>query len=817
MTSPRDALFPQPLRVAFEGYDPKDERRRESLFGLGNGRIFVRACPVEAEAEDQHHYPGTYRAGCYDRRILTPDANRCADRLGHDSLVNLPNWLVLTFRVLDDGGSGSGSGWFSLRRCDVLEYRHTLNLADGTAERHVLFRDAAGRRTRWHEERLVSMTRPSIAALRVRLRPDNWHGRIEIRSAIDGATANHNTDHHTLPGYRHLHILERDQPETGTIRLQAQTRHSRISVAIATRTRVAAAFGHTTAHCDVCAAEHMQADIAQGETLTIVKTAAIVTARDPATSEAGEASLRMLACTPDFDTLRTEQAGNWARLRARASIQAEQETLQRAADFHIFHLLQTVSPHSVQVDVGLPSRGWQEAYHGQIFWDELFSFSFLNHRFPEIARGLLLYRYRRLPQARQAALRAGYSGALFPWRSATTGEEETPRFQFNPMSGHWLADHTHLQHHIGAAIAHNAWHYALATGDTSFLAEYGAELIVEIARFWASFARYDAEDDRYDLRGVIGPDEYHNFYPGAKQPGLDNNAYTNVMAASTLRLAEQALDRLPPRHRQEVMQALNITPEERAGWHRISRRIRLCFHDDGVISQFQGFDTLKPFDAAAFTAAHPDGRVDWMLEANGDTVDGYQVTKQADVLMLLYLLQPDDLTHIIRDMGYDMDTGRLWRTVDYYLARISHESSLSRVVCAGALAWLDRSLSWRFFEQSQCIDLTYANSASAEEGLHLGAMVGMLDVLQRHYLGLRVRGGRIVLSPAPPPELGAVRMTLQHLGCALELDWDGASLHLRSDTANTRGLDVEHAGECRVLSPGGTMSVPAGTCGSMLA
>ena len=113
----------------------------------------------------------------------------------------------------------------------------------------------------------------------------------------------------------------------------------------------------------------------------------------------------------------------WRRLWGRLGIEAESPELQRAIGFQAFHLLQTISPHSVQVDVGLPSRGWQEAYHGQIFWDEAFTFPFLNHRFPEIARGLLMHRYRRLPAARRAARASGYAGAMFPWRSASSGDE----------------------------------------------------------------------------------------------------------------------------------------------------------------------------------------------------------------------------------------------------------------------------------------------------------------------------------------------------------------------------------------------------------
>ncbi len=465
----------------------------------------------------------------------------------------------------------------------------------------------------------------------------------------------------------------------------------------------------------------------------------------------------MAADAPDFAQLRREHERAWARLWDRAGLDAADPELRRELSIHIFHLLQTVSPHTVHLDAGLPARGWQEAYHGQVFWDEIFAFPFLSHRFPEIARALLLYRYRRLPQAREAARAAGYAGAMFPWRSGATGAEETPNFQLYPMSGHLLPDHTRLQRHIGAAIAHTVWHHALATGDESFLAEYGAEMLVEIARFWASIARHDPRSDRYDICGVIGPDEYHNAYPGAAEPGMDNNAYTNVMAAAALLHACAALDRLPPQRRRELAIMLDIAEHEPPHWRRVASRLRLCFDDDGVLMQFAGFDRLKRWSGIAFAEEQKQGRIDRVLEARGDTVDAWQITKQADVLMLLYLLAPDELAALIGGMGYAFDESQARRTARYYLDRMTHESSLSRVVCAGALARLDPALSWTFFQRALRIDRDTSETTSASEGLHLGAMAGTLDVLQRHYLGARVEADALAIAPAPPasPRSGA--------------------------------------------------------------
>jgi trehalose/maltose hydrolase-like predicted phosphorylase len=293
----------------------------------------------------------------------------------------------------------------------------------------------------------------------------------------------------------------------------------------------------------------------------------------------------------------------------------------------------------MELDAGVPARGWHgEGYRGHIFWDELFIFPFLSLRLPVLTRALLLYRYRRLPEARQAAHAAGFRGAMFPWQSGSNGREETDVMYFNPRSGNWIRDDTHLQRHVGAAIAYNVWKYHLATGDTEFLYSYGAELVFEIARFWASIARWNEARGRYDICGVIGPDEFHDRYPDRAVPGLDNNAYTNVMAAWCLARALNLFALLPDERCREICEVLRIEREEIALWEDVSRKLYLPFHSDGVLSQFEGYEALKEFDWATYRRRYDNiMRLDLILEAEGESPNRYKLSKQADVLMLFYL------------------------------------------------------------------------------------------------------------------------------------------------------------------------------------
>ena len=784
--------------VIFDEYDPSDERRREALFALGNGVLAVRFCSPDAVA-GEHHYPGTYRAGCYNRLrdVILGEA------VENESLVNLPNWLPLSFRVNDD------PDWLSLDAVEILDYRQTLGMRHGIAARCARFRDRHGRVTLSREERLVSMADPNLAGFRLELRPENWSGAVAIRSAIDGGVENRNVARHRAYGHRHLDTSYLESVPPDPIVLGATTRQSGIKIATAVRTRVSAE-SRDPRHVelgDAMIADYIRSDIPPHGAVVVAKIAGIATSRDPGIGDAREAALAALRRVESFDELRSAHVACWQPLWRRGGIEMGGGRRRRAVALHRLHILQTISPHSTCQGVGFPARGWQEAYRGQIFWDDIFVFPFLNARFPELARSLLLYRYRRLDAARLAARRHGFAGAMFPWRSASSGREETPRFQINLLSGRWMRDDTRLQRHIGAAIAFNVWQYHIATGDMTFLAEYGAEIVLEIARFWASFARRDHRSGRYDIRGVIGPDEYDNAYPDREVPGLDNNACTNVMAVWTLRHAARLLILLPAARREEITHRLRLADSELERWRDISRRMRLVFHADGVLSQFEGFEHLKPFDGRGFAERHPSDRIDWVLEARGESIDAYQATKQADVLMLLYLLPGEELSGLIRGLGYDFTDEHVKRTAAFYLARITQESSLSRVVCAGAMARLDPATSWAYFQEAMKTELYRGQSTSSEEGLHLGAMAATIDVLQRHYLGLQFGERGIALDPHMPRDIGRVRMALQYHGGQYELDWSDGVLNLCSDAANSSDLRVIHSEHVDVLKPGRTLTV----------
>ena len=258
---------------------------------------------------------------------------------------------------------------------------------------------------------------------------------------------------------------------------------------------------------------------------------------------------------------------------------------------------------------------------------------------------------------------------MFPWQSGSDGRDETPILLFNSRSGRWIPDGSRFQRHVGLAIAYDVWQHWQVTGDPEYLGGPGGELLLEVARFFVSLAQWDEELGRYRIAGVVGPDEFHDRYPWSADPGVVDNAYTNVMASWLLWRAGELVQLLAEEQRSPMVQRLGVDAAEIARWERVSRNLHVPFHA-GVISQFAGFERLEPFDLDAFRRRHGDiGRLDLILDAEGDAVRRYQVSKQADVLMLLYLLSAEELREVLERMGYPLTSRTIRATVDYYAAR----------------------------------------------------------------------------------------------------------------------------------------------------
>lgn len=772
------------------------------MLTLGNGRMATRGAPPEATS-DGVHYPGTYLAGFHNRLSGRTSSD------GEDSIVNLPNWLPLTFRP-------AGGDWFTPQQGRRVHEHRVLDLRSGVYLRELLVVDRQQRRTRLRQRRLVSMANPHLAVLETTIVPENWSGRLEIRSAVDAGIVNSNAALEAGTCGRHLTDVASGADDPETVWLTAATTGSRQRLAVVTRTRVGVPdapgphASRVTAPGPDAMGHVIGVDVVPGRRVSVEKTVAVFSSHDRAVDEPLTAAREELRYAAASDALLAEHAAAWNRLWERFRLDVgEEHRWQLPVRVHTFHLLQTLSPHTIALDAGVPARGLHgEGYHGHIFWDELFVYPYLNLRLPELTRALLEYRHRRLTAARRQAEAAGMVGALFPWQSGSSGQDESPSRSRSPVTGRWVDDYTGRQQHVNLAVAYCVWRYWETTADLSFLVSCGVELLVETARFWAGLATYNPSDDRYDIRGVLGPDEYHDGYPGRPGLGLDNSAYINVMVAWMLTRAEEAYAITRGHPGAVPWREVTVDDAERRQWAHISHRLRLAFLNDGILAQFERYGDLAELDWDRYRRQYDDLRLlGSLLQAEGDDPNRYKISKQADVLMLLYLFSAEELTGLVRRLGYDFNQSRIPATVEHYLSRTTHGSTLSRVAHAWVLARTDRRRSFDMLQTALGTDLVDPEHSSTREGIHLGATAGTLDILQRCYTGLEVRDNVLRLDPLLPEGLDHLDTVIRYRNLLIDLHVDRERVRISAAPGADRPVPLTVLDSSVLLSPGDTITI----------
>jgi alpha,alpha-trehalase len=787
------------------GFDPKDEGRRETMCALGNGYFVTRGAVPEAKADDIH-YPGTYLAGGYNR-LKTKISGRTIE---NEDLINLPNWLCLNFRI-------HGEKWFQLKDVTILFYRQYLHIKKGVLHRTIRFRDKRNRETIILQHTFVHGEKMHRAALKTTITPLNWEGKIEICSAIDGRVTNQGVHRYRDLKNQHLDLVDSKQIDEQNMVLKMRTKQSCIDIAMGARNVITINDKISKVKSVIAdkpggyVARHFIVNIKKGESLTIEKLICIYTSRDTGISECLlEAENTVTKEVESFDNLLKSHVTAWKLLWRKFDVKLElgknniERYTQKIIRLYIFHLLQSTSVHSLDIDVGMPARGWHgEGYRGHIFWDEMIIFPFLNYRVPQITKTLLMYRYRRLQEARRAASESGFEGAMYPWQSGSSGREETQQMHLNPASGRWIPDDTHLQRHVNNAIVYNIWQYFQITHDMEFLSFYGGEIIIEIARFWASIATYNKKIDRYEILSVMGPDEYHDSYPNADKPGLNNNTYTNLMVMFVMDQALNIQHVLPEQDWDYLRKMLEIEDKELALWKKISRRMKIVFHEDGVLSQFEGYEDLKEFDWDGYKKKYGNiQRLDRILEKEGDSANNYKLSKQADVLMLFYLFSAETLKKMFKRLDYNVDKNFITKTINYYLKRTTNGSSLALVIHAWIEARRARERSWQFFSRALKTDMVDDQTGSTREGIHLAAMSGCIDILQRGYAGLEIRSDILILNPLLPKSINRICFHIRYRKHWLDLEITQKCVKIKSLTSRARPIMVMVKDEIIRLHPG---------------
>lgn len=694
-------------------FDPTKAHHQETVFTLGNGYLGTRGTFEEG-------YPGakaaTFINGVYDDIAIA-----------YTELANCPDWLSMVIAIAGE--------YFSLARGQILSYQRQLDLRRGILSRDIRWRSPGGHTVDLHFERFTSMADLRVVGIRCQVTPIDFGGEIEIQAGINGYPDNQGVKHWE---WINQGIGNSPSPNSHSIWLHLRTHHSDLELAMAARLDIS---DHQTNSAVPVKAfvipgyPILTASFSAhpGQTVTAEKVVSIFTTRE--TQAPAIAAVEKLISLPDYQTLRESHCAAWAKLWKECDVLIEGDTqAQLAVRYNLFQLLQAAPQQDSQVSI--PAKTLSGfAYRGHVFWDtEIFIVPFLTFTQPAIARNLLSYRYHTLPGARRKAAASGYKGAMFAWESATSGDEVTPRWvpdaEGTDLVRIWCGD---IEQHITADVAYAVWQYWQATGDDDWMHRYGAEILLETATFWSSRVEWNGDRHRYEIRDVIGPDEYHDH--------VNNNAFTNQMARwnlETALLVWQWLQEQHPDTADRLKQQLGLNSERLEKWAEIADRLWIPVDPQtGLIEQAEGFFSLEDIN---LTEWEPRQRsMQAILGIEG--ANKRQVLKQADVLMLLYLL---------RDR-YDRQTLQVnW---DYYNPRTDHTygSSLGPAIHASlACALGNPAAAYEHFMRAALVDLEDVRG-NAGEGIHAASTGGVWQSIAFGFGGVRFTEQGPVATPHLPP------------------------------------------------------------------
>lgn len=740
---PGQALRPtaDPAWVIVEDdHDPLRESTHGSRFAISNGFMGIRGGGAINRGACRAVPPHTCVAGLFD--TAGGDGSIPA-------LVPAADWLQLRILVLD--------GLSVQPDDDGSLYRATLDMRRGAllTGRHLL--DLNGARGRLSTLRLVSLGRRAVGLQLVLLEIEAGEVEVTLEASFQGLGLGL--------------TLERLDQSLGVWRTRASGKRLAMAASaclrIDGRDRPPTATGAFTWSWTWTSRP--------GQVVCFSRTVAVARSDSPA-QDAGSNARDQLgaALRLGWSGVVAEHEAAWAARWRCSDVEVDGDpAAQRALRFAAYHLNGAANPADERVSVGARALTG-DGYLGHVFWDtEIYLLPFYTLTWPEAARALLMYRFHTLDAARTKAAQMGWRGAMYAWESADTGAETTPTHVTGP-------DHRVVEvlcgtqeQHITADIAYAVWQYWQATTDEAFLLDAGAEILLETGRFWASRAQPEA-DGRGHIRGVIGPDEYHET--------IDDNAFTNVMARWNIRRALDVADLLRDRWPEAWVRLsgrLGLDDAEFARWRQVAETMETG-HDpkSGLFEQFAGFFTLEPIDLADYAGRSVP--IDVVL--GRERTQRSQVVKQADVVALLGLL-PEEFP----------GSAGTWN-FRYYEARCGHGSSLSTAMHGLVAARLgDAALALRYFRQTAAIDLADTHVAIAG-GVHIAALGGIWMMAVLGFAGLSLQGDAIGINPHLPAEWH---------GLGFRMQWRGRHLAIRIDGAE-RLVDVTlEAGEPMEVVVGG--------------
>ena len=749
------AKFPyQPWEITEEGFDPQSLRENESVFALGNGFIGFRGNLEEGRASGAESIQGCFLNGVFDSEPIVYGEKAYGYAKNHETICNVMDGK--SFSLTADGER------LDLGLCRIIAHRRILDMRAGTLRRSFQWETKSGAVLSVEMCRLVSLSRPELAATRLLVRCLSGNCTVVIESGISPAviSAGDPNDPRNAAGKDRSLLTGRCLAVGGLLAMEQKTKNSGFAICCAVEHRGNFIGSSSVAENAVC--WQASAPLASGQELQLDKSICYRAARHEEDPELWEKTLDACRSAPDFETLLHEQRNCLDTFWEQAGLEIEgDDELLQGLRFNLFHLFQSAGRDGRR---NIAAKGLTgEGYEGHTFWDtEAYILPVFIHTDPQLARKLLEYRYAILPTARERARELGHGkGALYAWRTID-GEECSAYFPAGTA-----------QYHINGDIAHAVWEYFDATQDMDFLTSSGAEILVETARLYYDLGFFSEEKGgRFVLNCVTGPDEYNVL--------VNNNYYTNCVAEENLRHAAQSMELLRaerPGDWQRLCGKLGYTSEESALWLDAAERMYYPAPRDGIYPQDDGFLDRKPWPLDSIPAEkHP-----LLMYYHGLTIYRHMVCKQADLILAM------------TQYGERWTPEEKKKNFIFYDQVTTHDSSLSMAVFSILANEIgETKIGYDYFMSSARLDLDDMHH-NTKDGLHMANMAGTWLGLVRGFGGMRCRDGRLTFAPVCPPQWKRFAFRVGYRGrtIGVSVDASGAAYSLISGDA----LEIDSFGK----------------------
>jgi alpha,alpha-trehalose phosphorylase len=729
-----------------KGFHPEFLAQLETMLAVGNGYLGIRGCPEEGGPNAEN---GTFINGFYESRPIIYGEEAYGFPKTGQTILNVTNSKIIKLFVDDE------PLW--LPNANFLSYDRRLNMQSGTLDREILWETPAGKQVLITSRRLVSLVHRHVAAISYRVTLLNAEAPIVISSEMvaNEPIARINGDDPRQarvfagPVLHHRASYAKD----GRIVLCHATEKSRITLTCATDhvLETTCMYAHKTVHSEDFGQIAFSIQARPGCPIHLTKYMVYHTSQTASSEElCGRAEWTMdRVVSEGFPQLLAaqEQYLNdfWRRSDVRVRDIRKDRTqrttveIQQAIRFNLFHILQASARAE---NAGVPAKGMTgQAYEGHYFWDtEIYVLPFLTYTSPRIARNLLIFRYRMLPQARARARQLGHRGAMFPWRTIN-GEEASAYYAAGTAA-----------YHINADIMYALRKYVNATGDEPFLQDCGAEMLVETARLWLDLGFYsDKKGGKFCINGVTGPDEYKTV--------VNNNAYTNLMARENLRYAAETVASLlttNPDSYKALAHKTALEPSEVEAWKRAAERMYVPYDEQmGIYPQDDSFLDREPWDFRNT----PSDKYPLLLFYHPLNIYRRQVIKQADVVLAIFLL------------GNAFSPEAKQRNFEFYDPLTTGDSSLSSCIEAIIAAQIgDMDKAFRYGMAALLMDLADVGG-NVKDGCHIASMGGTWMMLTYGFGGMRDDDGTLSFWPRRAPEENAIlRFPLTYRAQMLEVE-----------------------------------------------